>query len=369
MYNELKLGLMFLVCSSFAVGLAQESQVLPVSPVDVLLEGLRQVIEVGKVYVENAERLDDKQELYRCADEYISKFLSGTPDKKILSDYYACLKPVSESEYGEKNTQLAEFVPYLIPFEDEEAWKNFAWYQTVANLNKVPVVKLPHPAALLKKAAEDIGKFAFVNKVEEVGYSPQARFVVTLQDALLLLLNRQKHGELAFEAKLKAKLTVLAELCAKYTIFKAKKLSEVEKNEKTENEYSSKVLIDLGEKIAAILASAGGRQILPYEDKVALGVAVASVLHSTYTSYLKEAAEGRQYVVSGNQLVKLGDEEIKSIEKTKAPDKLEDDYDAKSYAMGAIVHQIKVLKDTKAAKSVRMAEFQEINPLEDAFKV
>ena len=331
-------------------------------PAENLFIGLKDVIDAGKVYAEDTDRMTDKLALYACADQYVDALTFQPTNKEKISEYHACLRTVSESEYAETNKQFVGFEPYLIQYEDEEEY-NKRW--AITKLLSKTTVKLPHPLALLKKAAEDLGKFAFVNAVDEQkNYKPRDRFVVTIKDAMLLVLDRQKYGKQTFETKLKEKLAILADLCAKNTVFQKDELAD-KKDEQLESEYSSETLIDLGQKIGSILASAGGQHVLPYEERIKLGVEVAQVLFPVYSSILRANAEGKDLKLGMSELVKLGDEEIQSFEKNKGS--LEGDFDAKFYAISMILFQLNKLQESKSTKSVKKAEFKEKNPLENAF--
>jgi hypothetical protein len=361
MSNKANLGLIFFVCSNFTTAAYTQTKAI-----ESLLGGLREVIDAGKVYVEDTDLLTDKLAVYSCADRYTHDLTFQPKSKEKISEYYACLKSANENEYSSKNTQFAGFEEHLIQFEDDEEFNQRNWFSKFMSKK---VVKLPPPLALLKKTAEDIGKFAFINTAERLSYKPRDRFAVTIKDALLLILDRQKYGEQAFDTKLREKLTILASLCIQNTVFQAEESPITQQSEAIESEYSAETLIEMGQRIGAILASAGGQLVLPYKEKVTLGVDIAQVLFPIYSSILRERAENKDLKVGMSELVKLGDEEIKIVEKVKAPGQLEDDFDAKFYAVAAILYQINKQQASKSTKSVKKAEFKERNPLENAFKL
>ncbi len=368
MRNELKLGLIFFVCSSFAA--AETAMAAPeiiktqLSMIDVLLHGLRDTIETGKQYVEDTERFQDKLQAYSCAEQFLDR-LTFIKNRTLeaMKEYHTCLKLVNEGEYSEKNIQFSGFEPFAIQFDDEEDWN--ARYTSFFSKNKIT---LPHPMALLSKAADDIGKFAFQDRADDKAGSPRARFVIFVKEALRLILNRNNDGDLAFEGKLHKKLDALAALCKNDAVYEVKEPTQ-SPGEQINSELSDELLLDLGQKFTAILASAGGKLVLPFNEKVKMGAATAKVLYPTYTGMLKEREEKTgNWVLTKNDLVKLGDEVIKEIAKFKKPGQLEDDYDAKSAAVEEMLLSIRKIQESKSIKTVKKAEFKEAKPLENSFR-
>lgn len=362
MYYGIKRALIIFFCSSFALSLCAEKSI-----VENFIDGFKEVIEAGRVYIENTDRIADKQAVYACAHQYINQLKTQPYPKEKVSEFYACLKPITESEYSDNNMQFGGFEAYFLELENDEEFNN-RWF--INRWGAKQLIKLPHPLMLLKKAADDIGQYAFLDKkIPGHNHTSRQRFVNAIKDCILLILDQQNNGCKIFELKLKEKVSILADLCENHTVFQAEEMTEAQKNELVENQYPSETLIEMGQKIAGILASAGALLILPYKERVRLGVDVAQVLFPTYSSILRERTENRDLKLSMNDLVKLGDEEIKAVEQGRVPGKLEDDYDAKFFTVNAILYQVNKLQETKSAKSVKKAEFKEKNPLENIFKI
>ena len=363
MRNEIKWVFIFFCCTA-----AMAAQANGTPAVDSFFNGLKEVVDAGKVYVEDTDRFADKLTVYECADRYVKDLTFQAKTKEKIAEYYTCLKSASESEYSDKNAQFSGFESHRIDHEDDEEYSKRNYF--IQFVTYKTILKLPHPMALLKKAAEDIGKFAFLNTVDGLTYKPRDRFVLTIKEIGLLILDSHKFGQQAFETKLKEKLAILAGLCAKNTVFQAEETVNAEKNEHIEAEYSAETLIELGQKIGGTLASAGGQHILPYQERVKLGIDTAQVQFPIYSEMLRKQAESKKdLTLAMSDLVKLGDEIVQCVESSTNPAQIQDDFDAKFYAIAAILFHLNKLQESKSTKSVKKAEFKEKNPLENAFKL